>query len=555
MQAADFLVIAAYFILTFAVGVLALRRRHETAEDYFLSGRKLPWHLAGLSMVATTFAADTPLAVTGITLERGIAGNFLWLSLIPAGLMTAIFYARLWRRSGVMTDAEFATLRYSGASAAFLRRFRATYLALPVNLIIMGWVTTGMAKLMAVFFHYPTWLTLGVLYGFTVLYIILSGLWGVVVTDALQFIIAMAGCIILSVVAVEKAGGLTELWQKTASLLPPGATEVYPWYLSAPVYVICVWLGVQWWASWYPGFEPGGGGYVVQRLLSTRDENHAVGAAILFNILHFVVRPWPWIITALAAAVVLPAGTAVGVLPLDKELLYPQAILAWLPPGLKGLLIAAFLAAFMSTIATHLNWGAAYLVNDVAAGTRLLPASERGKMWFSRLVILALAGSAIAVSYLMTSVSQGWELILMLSAGTGPVYLLRWYWKRITAWSEIAAMCASFVFSLLVSRWTFSQEIRLVLVAAATTCVWVMVTWLVPGEGAEKLQQFRDKTRPTPWRFTEVVLFIASVVTIYAAFFAIGEVLKGNATMAFLNAAVVAVGSITAALLLRSRVS
>ncbi|MBN8222584.1 MAG: Na+:solute symporter [Spirochaetes bacterium] len=546
MQFADFLVIGAYFVVTFGVGILALRQKNETTEDYFLSGRRLPWHLAGLSMVATTFAADTPLAVTGITLERGIAGNFLWLSLIPAGLMTAVFYARLWRRSGVMTDAEFATLRYSGASAAFLRRFRALYLAVPVNLIIMGWVTTGMAKVMAVFFDYPTWATLGILYAFTVVYIILSGLWGVVVTDALQFIIAMAGCIILSVVSVDKAGGLAALWQKAATQLPQGFTEVYPWYFTGPVYVVAVWLGVQWWASWYPGFEPGGGGYVVQRLLSTKDENHAVGAAILFNVLHFVVRPWPWIITALAAAVALPGAV-------DKELLYPQAILAWLPPGLKGLLIAAFLAAFMSTIATHLNWGAAYIVNDVTGGTRFLPASDRGKVLLSRAVILLLAIAAIGVSYLMSSVSQGWELILMLSAGTGPVYLLRWYWKKVNAWSEISAMCASFVFSLLLQRSGFTQEIRLCLVACATTLIWVAVTLFTRGESEEKLRGFAAQTRPTPWRLAEVLVFVSAVVVIYAAFFALGELLKGNYGKAAVNVAVIVVGAGVAAVALRRR--
>lgn len=546
MQISDFLVIAGYFVITFTVGMLTLRRGHETTEDYFLSGRKLPWHLAGLSMVATTFAADTPLAVTGITLERGIAGNFLWLSLIPAGLMTAIFYARLWRRSGVMTDAEFATLRYSGTSAIFLRRFRALYLALPVNLIIMGWVTTGMAKVMAVFFNYPTWATLGILYAFTVIYIILSGLWGVVVTDALQFLIAMAGCIILAVVSIEKVGGLAELWQKAAAQLPAGATEVYPWYLSAPVYVIAVWLGVQWWASWYPGFEPGGGGYVVQRLLSTKDENHAVGAAILFNILHFVVRPWPWIITALCAAVALPQGA-------DKELLYPQAILAWLPPGLKGLLIAAFLAAFMSTIATHLNWGAAYIVNDVAGGTRFLPASDRGKVLFSRGVIVFLAIAAIGVSYLMTSVSQGWELILMLSAGTGPVYLARWYWKRINAWSEISAMCASFVFSLVISRFALPQEIRLIVVAQATSVVWILTTLITRPESAEKIRTFDSRVKPEPWRAREILVFVSAVATIYAAFFALGEMLKGNLIKAAINGAVVVFAGLLAAFLLRKK--
>ncbi|MBS0617410.1 MAG: Na+:solute symporter [Spirochaetes bacterium] len=519
MNFVDWLVVAGYFVLTFAVGIFALSRKHETSEDYFLSGRRLPWHLAGLSLVATTFAADTPLAVTGITVVRGIAGNFLWLSLIPAGIMTAIFYARLWRRSGVVTDAEFATLRYSGAPANFLRRFRAAYLAILVNLIIMGWVTTGMAKVLHVFFDYPLWITLGVLYAFTVVYIILSGLWGVVLTDVLQFAIAMVGCIILAIVGVEKVGGLDTLWQQAQAVLPPGHTTIYPWYFSGPVYVVAVWLGVQWWASWYPGFEPGGGGYVVQRLLSTKNENHAVGAAILFNILHFVVRPWPWIITALCAVVALPPTG-------DAEMLYPRAILAWLPAGLKGLLIAAFLAAFMSTIATHLNWGASYIVNDVVAGTRVAPRTTRGTLLLSRVTILLMALGAIGVSFAMTSVSQGWELILMLSAGTGPVYLVRWYWSRVNAWSEISAMSASFIFSLLVSQWSQPQEIRLIVVALLTTIAWVCITLFTKPESAAKLSHFAELVRPTPWRSREIILFLASIAAIYTAFFAIGELLQ-----------------------------
>lgn len=547
MQIADVIVIALYFVLTFGVGILALRRKHESTEDYFLSGRKLPWHLAGLSMVATTFAADTPLAVTGITLDRGIAGNFLWLSLIPSGILTAIFYARLWRRSGAMTDAEFATLRYSGKAAAFLRRFRAVYLALPVNLIIMGWVTTGMAKVLGVFFDYPQWLTLGVLYAFTVVYIILSGLWGVVVTDALQFIIAIVGCIVLAVISVEHAGGLAVLWQKADQMLPAGFTQIYPWYFTGPVYVVAVWLGVQWWASWYPGFEPGGGGYVAQRLLSTKNENHAVGAALLFNVLHFVVRPWPWIITALAAAVALPTTG-------DKEMLYPQAILAWLPTGLRGLLIAAFLAAFMSTIATHLNWGASYIMNDVVRGTRFEPKSTRSMLALSRSMIVVMALGAIGVSYLMTSVSKGWELILMLSAGTGPVFMIRWYWKRVNAASEISAMCASLVFSLIAGNWNLAQEIRLCLVAAATTCVWVAVTLMTNPASDEKLAAFYAQVRPGHWRWREMLVFLCGVVLVYAAFFAIGELLRARYVPALINLLVAATAGVVAAIGLNKRI-
>ena len=548
LAAADFWVIAAYFVLTFGVGVFALRRRHETKEDYFLSGRSLPWHLAGLSMVATTFAADTPLAVTGITIERGIAGNFLWLSLIPSGILTAIFYARLWRRSGVMTDAEFATLRYSGKPARFLRRFRALYLAVPVNLIIMGWVTTGMAKVMQVLFQFPTWQTLGILYAFTVLYIVLSGLWGVVITDVLQFLIAITACIVLAVIATGHAGGLDQLWQNAEKTLRPGATEIYPWYYAGPVYVVVVWLGAQWWASWYPGFEPGGGGYVAQRLLSTRNENHAVAAALLFNVLHFVVRPWPWIITALAAAVALPQGT-------DKELLYPQAILAWMPSGLKGLMVAAFLAAFMSTIATHLNWGASYILNDVFAGTRFAPQTQRGEMLLSRITIVFLAVAAVGVSFLMDSVSAGWELILSISAGTGPVYLLRWYWKRINALSEISAMAGAFLFSLLLAGFDLPQEIRLCLVALFTSIFWVAVTLVTRPEGTEKLAAFEKLVSPRRWTLRELVVLVAAVAVIYSAFFLIGELLRKNWYAVSLNALGLAVALAVTYAALRRRVN
>jgi SSS family solute:Na+ symporter len=546
MLTLDYLVIGAYFVVTFAVGALALRRKHETKEDYFLSGRKLPWHLAGLSMVATTFAADTPLAVTGITLGQGIAGNFLWLSLIPSGLLTAVVYARLWRRSNAMTDAEFATLRYSGKSAIFLRKFRALYLALPVNLIIMGWVTTGMAKVLGVFLDYPPWVMLAALYAVTVLYIVFSGLWGVVVTDVLQFFIAMVGCIVLAFISVGEAGGLANMWAKAATQLPAGHTAIYPWYFTGPVYVVVVWLGVQWWASWYPGFEPGGGGYVVQRLLSTKNENHAVGASILFNILHFVVRPWPWIITAIAAAVALPQAA-------DHELMFPRAIAAWLPAGLKGLMVAAFLAAFMSTIATHLNWGAAYLVSDLLPGSRFEPRSRRGEIIASRLAIVVLAIGAIVVSRMMQSVRQGWELILMLSAGTGPVYLIRWYWPRMRAASEISAMCASLVFSVALIGVDLAQELKLCVVAVGTSFVWVAFTLFMRAPEKETWQKFSEKVRPGKWGWQDIAAFVSSVLLTYSAFFALGELLRQNYAAAAVNALVSATGCFALVWLLKRR--
>src|SRR5512132_3432209 len=372
----DWSVIAAYFILSLLIGLYYTRRAGSNLSEYFLSGRDLPWWLAGTSMVATTFAADTPLAVTEMVARNGVAGNWLWWSMLPSGMLTVFFFARLWRRAEVMTDVEFIELRYSGRAAAFLRGFRSLYLGLAINLIIMGWVNLGMAKILSGTLGLQKWQALGFCLGITFLYSILSGLWGVVVTDAVQFVIAMAGSIALAVFAVRAVGGLDALASGLATVTPAGSTEPFgagalalwpsgsaTWML--PLVTLMTYLCVNWWASWYPGAEPGGGGYIAQRIFSARNEKHGVLATLWFNVAHYALRPWPWILVALCSLVLFPSGaTNPETGQIDPAFGYIKVMTDYLPFGFRGLLLASFAAAYMSTIATQMNWGASYIVND-----------------------------------------------------------------------------------------------------------------------------------------------------------------------------------------------
>ena len=349
----DILIIAAYFIFVTLIGLKYSGRAGQSIEEFFVSGRSLPWWLAGTSMVATTFAADTPLAVTGLVAEHGIAGNWLWWNMVMSGLLTVFFYARLWRRAGILTDVEFTEIRYGGKPAAFLRGFRALYLALPINSIIMGWVTLAMAKIVGTTTGMDKWPAVLICVGVTLIYSLLSGLWGVVITDFFQFFIAMSGAVVLAVFAVDYAGGFDVLLEKL-SRPELGSGQIlafFPEIGSAwmPVSAVAVYLAVNWWATWYPGAEPGGGGYIAQRIFSAKNEKHGIFATLWFNIAHYTIRPWPWIIVALVTLVVYPNLA-------DKESGYVLMIIDALPPGLRGLLLASFAAAFMSTISTQLNW-------------------------------------------------------------------------------------------------------------------------------------------------------------------------------------------------------
>jgi Na+/proline symporter len=506
-------------------------------------------------MVATTFAADTPLAVTGLTVKHGVAGNWLWWGFVMSGMLTVFFYARLWRRAGVMTDAEFAELRYAGRPAAFLRAFRACYLAIPINCIIMGWVTHAMATILGLTLGVGKWQATVGLFALTALYSILSGLWGVVVTDFFQFALAMAGSIALAVFALDAVGGLAGL-EVGLNMRFPGASPLAllpdPHAAWMPALTFFVYLAVNWWASWYPGAEPGGGGYVAQRILATRSERHAFLAALWFNVAHYVLRPWPWILVALVSMLLYSN------LPNPEEG-YVRVMVDHLPPFWRGFLLAAFFAAYMSTISTHLNWGASYLVNDVYRRHVRRDARDAHYAAVGRWATLGLMGVSGIITYYLKSVEGAWKFLLAIGAGTGLVYLLRWYWWRINAWSEVSAMVAAFALSLglqLGAGWRPDDPRGfawlMLWTVAGTTVAWLSVTWLTPPEPMEHLRRFYARVRPGGRGWAEVAgtaeaggLAGASLLNwatgcaiVYLGLFGVGQLFLGLAWRGWLLIAV-----------------
>ena len=545
LTAIDWAVIAAYFVLSVAIALFYSRRAGRSSDEFFLSGRAVPWWLAGTSMVATTFAADTPLAVTGLTVKYGIAGNWLWWSFVMSGILTVVFYARLWRRAGVMTDAEFAEIRYSGPPAAFLRGFRSCYLALAVNSIIIGWVTAAMAKIVGMTLGVGKWQATVGLFVLTAAYSTLAGLWGVLVTDFFQFILAMAGCIALAYFALGAVGGMSGLLAALHTRFPDDAPlQLIPSLDSAwmPALTFFVYLAVNWWASWYPGAEPGGGGYVAQRIFSTKNERHALLAALWFNIAHYALRPWPWIVVALASMVLYP-GLA------DPESGYVKVMVDHLPPFWRGFLLAAFFAAYMSTISTQLNWGASYLMNDVYRRFWAPGRSEAHYAGAGRVATLLMMLISGVVTMYIGTVEGAWKFLLAIGAGTGLVYLLRWYWWRVNAWSEVSAMAAALVFSL-AAQFGFGLSAddprgfaRLLLVTTvATTVVWLAVTYLTRAEPADRLRAFYRRVRPggPGWTAIEpeaardaaigagLVQWVLGCLVVYLGLFGIGGLVLGR---------------------------
>jgi len=496
----DYLIMAAYLAVLIGVAIMAKRRGQESLEDYFTGGKDLPWWLIGISMVATTFAADTPLAVTGIVASQGIAGNWIWWNFMFSGLFTVFLYAKLWKRADVITDVEFIELRYGGKPAAILRGFRALYLAFPINCIILGWVTVGMAKVLTVVTGADQWTVIVFLYGLIGIYIAFSGLWGVVVTDFIQFFIAMAGSILLAWLAVDSVGGLDQLHAKLIAEYGANSWVLEFNPITSPKIMLAtalVWIGMMWWASWYPGSEPGGGGYIAQRMFAAKDEKNAVGGTLLFNVAHFAIRPWPWILVALVSLVVYPNIA-------DKETGYPLLMLDLLPAGLLGLLAVAFLAAFVSTVSTHLNWGASYVVNDFYKRYLKPPEefatkqkAQQHYVWISRLATLLMMITAVIVSYFFDTVKSGWEAILAIGAGTGLVFMLRWFWWRINAWSEITAMIAAAICSFLAPELGYDDfAAKMIFTTIFATICWVSVTFLTKPESDQTLQKFFNQVRP-----------------------------------------------------------
>ncbi len=506
----DWAIIVGYLLLSLGIGLWFARRAGSGYVEYFASGRSLPWWIAGTSMVATTFAADTPLAVTGLVAKHGLAGNWFWWAFALGGMLTVFVFARMWRRAGVLTDVELIELRYRGKAAAFLRGFRGLYIAVIMNSIIIGWVTKAMATVLkqTVLVDVPAddhtidFLLVAGMLMLTGLYAVLSGMWGVAITDAVQFVLAMVGCVALAVIAVNHVGGIDALQAKVATNFGDGAQAFGylpdfgaqdPWM---PLGVFLVMVFAQWWATWYPGAEPGGGGYIVQRMASCRDERHAVKATLFFQLMHYCVRPWPWILVAFAALAMYPDLRQVQ----DAGVGFPRVIRELAPVGLRGLLLVTFAAAFMSTISTQMNWGASYLVNDVYRRFVAPDASDAQLVRVSRVasgVVLLLGG---LVAWFMVvrdvSVDDAWKFLAALGAGVGAVFMLRWFWWRINAWSEITAMVGSLAVFAVMQLVDWPDAYRQLAVALVCLVLWLAVTLATKPEAEATLVEFYRKVRP-----------------------------------------------------------
>ena len=590
----DWSAIIGYLLITLALGLYFWRSAEKSTEDYFVSGRNVSWWLAGTSMVATTFAADTPLLVAGLVYTQGVAGNWLWWAFLPSGMMTVFLFARLWRRSGLMTDVQFAEMRYAGKPASFLRGFRAIYLGVLMNCLILGWVTKamvgivsttvgltmqgwpilvglsnflsrilgatfsgteGQALVVCIFFLIP----------FTGIYVTLGGLTGVLWTDLFQFVLKMSIVICVAYYAVRAAGGITTILSRIDSMrvakggsdptafLPDfsrGFTTEALWTL--PVITFAVYLGVQWWAFWYPGAEPGGGGYIAQRIFSARDERQGLLSVLWFNLAHYALRPWPWILTALAAIVLYPGLT-------HPETSYMMIVNDYVPHAWRGVILAGFLAAFMSTIATQLNWGSSYAVTDFYRRFVKSDGSERHYVRVSQVVTVLLVIATGYVSGQLASIRSGWQVVLQVGAGTGSVYLLRWYWWRINAWSEITAMTVALLSTVAIhwdSLWQvflnraepFSGSANVVFAKTIltttllTSIAWILVTLWTKPEPESVLVSFYRKVRPqiTGWQRVAVLApdvpqtrdlgrnlwcWVLGCVMIYAVLFGMGKLL------------------------------
>jgi Na+/proline symporter len=593
----DIAIVIIYFLIVFAIAAYYTKKAGKDTAEFFLSGRNLPWYIAGTAMVATTFAADTPLAVTEMVAKNGIAGNWLWWNMAIGAMLTVFFFAKLWRRANIMTDVEFVELRYSGKAAAVLRGFRAIYLGLFMNAIVMGWVNKAMEKIFHVTISgIDPFLLVIISAGIIAVYASASGLLGTARTDSFQFVFAMAGCIILAVIVVNlpKVGGIVALREKLApqvlDFLPKignmSASGITGGALAIPAGAFLAYVGLQWWSSWYPGSDPGGGGYVAQRMMSAKDEKHSLFATLWFTIANYAVRPWPWILVALAALVLLPRAQSPEVIekqnpamyekvvqayndqrllssndPLyksaefqkvyqeyentvDPGVMYPKLMLMYLPTGFLGLLIAVFLAAYMSTIASQLNWGTSYIINDFYRRFIKSDADEKHYVRVSRIAIILMTVFSLVITRLfLTTISGAWIFIINASAGLGAVLILRWYWWRINAWSEIAAMIAPLViYPVAVYVFKIQSPMTLYPIVFGTTLVWVIVTFLTSPTKQETLISFYKRTYPggIGWKHIQKLVpmehknnhfgklfvnWIMGIILVYSSLFGVGKII------------------------------
>ena len=552
LSAIDWIIVSAYFAISLAVGIWASKQAGEDTKSFFLAGRNMPWWLLGVSMVATTFSTDTPNLVTDLVRQNGVSGNWVWWAFLLTGMLTVFVYAKLWHRSGVLTDIEFYELRYSGKAAAFLRGFRALYLGLVFNVLVMGAVSLAAVKFGEIVLGLPGWVTLVIACSITLAYSALGGLKAVIITDFVQFTLAMIGSMwgMFYILGLPEIGGLSSLitHENVADKLSliPDLSDPNVW-----VPVLLVPLSVQWWASYYPGAEPGGGGYIAQRMFSAKDESNAVGAAFLFNVAHYALRPWPWILIALASLIVFPELSdiqkAFPNLPADKlghDVAYP-AMLTLLPSGLLGLVAASLIAAFMSTMSTQLNLGASYLVNDFYHRFIKKDASEKQLVTAGRLftVVSIILGGGLGL--VLTSAGQAFTLLLMIGAGTGMIYILRWFWWRINAYTEIVAMVSSIIIA---GYFSFGESTlegweKIVIGAVLTTIVWIVATYFTPPDDDETLRSFVKKVNPggpgwtkysdgvsaEPWPVPKGILsMIFGCVAVYGFLLGAGQLIYGE---------------------------
>lgn len=580
----DWSIIIAFFVVSLAIGLYVSRKSGENTSEYFLSGRNMPWWLLGISMVATTFSADTPNLVTGLVRENGVAGNWGWWAFLLTGMLTVFVFARLWRRSMVMTDIEFYELRYSGPAAVFLRGFRALYLGLIFNVLVMGAVSLAAVKFGEIILGMPGWQTLLIAGSITIVYSTVGGLKAVILTDFVQFILAMIGSIwaAIYIVNLPEVGGLDSLLVHENVIdkinILPDFSDPNAW-----VPVLLVPLAVQWWASYYPGAEPGGGGYIAQRMFSSKDEKNALSATLLFNVAHYAIRPWPWILIALASLVVFPELTDIqSVFPqlskgkVGHDIAYP-AMLSMLPSGLLGLVAASLIAAFMSTMSTQLNLGASYLVNDFYLRFIKPEASDKEQVTAARLFTVISAILGLGLGLILTDATQAFNLLLLLGAGTGLIYILRWFWWRINAMTEIVAMIASLMIAVSFISMDnynmtnygenfFESWEKIVLGAILTTIIWVATTYLTKPTDEDTLIEFYKKIKPggNGWdpviekakakgiaiesgnaQFPlQILCFLVGTITVYAALFATGNWIYGNFNLAMGLTVVTIIGSL-----------
>jgi Na+/proline symporter len=567
----DWVIVLATLFICFLPALFFGKRAGKSTTEFFASGRSVPWWLAGLSMVATTFSSDTPNLVTDIVRRQGVAGNWCWWAFTLTGVATVFFYARLWRRSGVMTDLEFYELRYSGRAAGLVRGFRSVYLGFLFNCMIMATVTLAACKIAAILFGMSRWQTLLVCGLLNVVFAAHSGLWGVLVIDMIQFFVKMTAVIAAAWFAVKHVGGLHTLVSALNTKSGPGGINylnILPdftnnWNVAVAVFIMPI--AVQWWAVWYPGAEPGGGSYIAQRMLASKSEKDSLGAVLFFNLAHYVLRPWPWILVALCSILVYPelsdiqkAFPSLDPRLLGHDIAYP-AMLKFLPVGFIGLMVGGLIAANSSTILTHLNWGASYLVHDFYQRFIKKGAPEAHYVWVGRLATVGLFCCAAALTFVLDTAKDAFDIILQVGAGTGLLYLLRWFWWRINAWCEVVAMVSSFgvsVVLLVLNRngITFSTHVALLITVAVTTVCWLVTAFLAPETDHRVLVEFYRKVRPfgPGWKYirqkagiSEAVAkatheniplallgWVAGCTVIWSGLFMVGNFLYGRIGMA-----------------------